>query len=111
MSQLRRGARQALEHINADQTQRRLRNRQPQAVRMARRIKERLRDEILMLRRPSNETSIEARLKALEDEVKALKAPRLLRKEAVNPMHAFKVNDRVLDDPSASPRAQATAAR
>lgn len=84
MSQLRRGARQALEYINADlDSIEDYAIDNPQAVRkLARRIKERLRDEIEpMLRRPSNETSIEARLKALEDEVKALKAPRLLRKE------------------------------
>lgn len=82
MAQLRRGARTSLEFILSDLDQiEDYAVDNPQAVRkLARRIKERLRDEIEpMLRRPSNETSIEARLKALEDEVKALKAPRLLR--------------------------------
>lgn len=83
MAQLRRGARTSLEFILSDLDQiEDYAVDNPQAVRkLARRIKERLRDEIEpMLRRPSNETSIEARIKALETEVEALKAPRLLRK-------------------------------
>lgn len=85
MAQLRRGARTSLEFILADLDQiEDFAIDNPQAVRkLARRIKERLRDEIEpMLQRPSNETSIEARLKVLEAEVQALKesTPRLLRK-------------------------------
>lgn len=77
MAQLRRGARQALDYINADLDEiEDCAIDNPQAVRkLARRIKERLREEIQpMLQRPSNETSIEARLKALETEVASLKA-------------------------------------
>lgn len=86
MAQLRRGARQALDYIRADLDQiEDCAIDNPQAVRkLARRIKERLRDEIEpMLQRPSNETAIEARLRALESEIAAIKAagvPRLLRK-------------------------------
>ena len=87
MSQLRRGARQALEYINADlDSIEDYAIDNPQAVRkLARRIKERLRDEIEpMLRRPSNETSIEARLKALEDEGLILNHVTLLNPERLN---------------------------
>lgn len=86
MAQLRRGARTSLEFILSDLDQiEDYAVDNPQAVRkLARRIKERLRDQIEpMLQRPSNETSIEARLKALEAKVELLESstPRLLRKE------------------------------
>ena len=96
--------RQALEYINADPDSiEDYTNRQSAGVRkLARRIKERLRDEIEpMLRRPSNKRQLRRGSRRWKDEVKALKAPRLLEEGKGKTLaHAFKVNDRVLIDPS-----------
>lgn len=77
MAQLRRGARQALDYLMADlDSIEDYAIDNPAAVRkLARRCKERLRDELEpMLQRPTNETAIESRLKALEAKVQELSA-------------------------------------
>lgn len=75
MAQLMRGARQALELINADlDAIDDVAIDNPAAVRkLARRIRERLREEIEpRLIRANTETSLEARIASLEEQVKKL---------------------------------------
>jgi len=81
MAQLRRGARQALEYLYADLDDiDRYALDNPAAVRkLARRIKERLQEEVEPMLQRAEQPSLEQRVKALEERIEQMAAGNVTR--------------------------------